>query len=478
MKIETLPRDDHQIKLVAEMEPELLEKFMRRAARKISQEAKVPGFRPGKAPYDVVKRLYGDEMIQKQAVELMLDEIYPEAIQEANIQPAGPGQLEEIVSVNPPKFSFIVPLMPEVELADYHQIRKEYQLEAVGEEEIQKVIRNLQNNYATAEPVERPAEDGDLVYALIAASFAEPEEGQEAEFIRETPYQIVVGSKEPGQDDWPFQGFSKELIGMSKDEEKSVHYTYPEDAPFEKLQGKSVNFTIKLQGVKSMQYPELDDEFAKSVGEFETMDELNKAIVTELETQHQKEYDDKYLTDLIDSIVEQSVIKYPPVSLEEEQEHILHHLEEDLSKQKMDIATYLKIRQLEQEKFIEDEIKPVAKKRLERSLVLDKLAESEKIELDRDELQTAVTHTLMELQSAPDYSKFKTRQKMQNLTNAVAYETANRLINQRLMERLKAIATGTFINEDVATENQQGTLENQVETDSSNETANTPAENK
>jgi trigger factor len=93
----------------------MLEKYKRQAARKISQEKKFPGFRPGKAPYDIVRRMVGDEEIQQEAVDLMLNVIYPEALKEANLNPSGPGQLEEIVSLDPPTFAFIVPLQPEVD---------------------------------------------------------------------------------------------------------------------------------------------------------------------------------------------------------------------------------------------------------------------------------------------------------------------------------------------------------------------------
>ena len=115
MKIETTTRDDHQVRIVAEFDPEFMEKFKHQAARKISQNAHIPGFRPGKAPYDVVRRTYGEDAIEKEAIEIMLDEVYPQVLKEAAIEPAGVGNLEEIISQNPPKFAFVVPLMPKVD---------------------------------------------------------------------------------------------------------------------------------------------------------------------------------------------------------------------------------------------------------------------------------------------------------------------------------------------------------------------------
>ena len=103
MKIETQPQEDQQVKIIAEIEPEKMEGFKIRAARKISRNSKISGFRPGKAPYDVVRRQYGDAVIEQEAVEIMLDELYPQILDEAGIKPSAAGTLEEIISMDPPK---------------------------------------------------------------------------------------------------------------------------------------------------------------------------------------------------------------------------------------------------------------------------------------------------------------------------------------------------------------------------------------
>ena len=141
MKLETVALEDQQTKLIAEFDAETLEKYKRQAARKISQNQKIPGFRPGKAPYDLVRRMIGDEALQQEAVELMLDDVYPQVLKEANVNPSGPGKLEEIVKMDPPTFAFVVPLQPQVELGDYKALRKEYQPETVTDEQVEATIR-------------------------------------------------------------------------------------------------------------------------------------------------------------------------------------------------------------------------------------------------------------------------------------------------------------------------------------------------
>jgi trigger factor len=442
LKIESEPRDDHQVRLLVEVEPEVMEKFKHQAARKIAEKAKIPGYRPGKAPYAIIKNFYGDAALNEQAVELLVDDQYPKILEEAKIKPAASGQLDEIVSYDPLKLAFVVPLEPEVVLGDYHSIRQEYNLEPVTEEEINRVIHNLQTSYAVAEPAERPAQETDLVYVKMKGVLVHPVEGEDAEVIRESSYQFVIGDSE---DTWPMEGFSKELLGLSANEEKKIVHTFPEDHTSEKLKGKEIEFTVNVQSVKSMKLPELNDEFAKSLGgTFSTMEDVRKSIHDEIEQNRTQDYDEKYLSTLIDTIISQSTIKYPPQLVKEEEDHLLEHFQEDLTEQKMDMDTYLKTRQMDKATFLAQEITPVAVKRLLRRLVIDKVSHDEGIKLNIDELKTAVAATMTQLQNEPDYKNYQKRGQVENLVNAVTLDTAGRLLNRDTVERLKTIAKGEF----------------------------------
>lgn len=451
MNIDKQPRDDHQVRLVVEFEPEVMENFRHRGARKIAEKAKIPGFRPGKAPYEVIKRFYGDEAINDKAIELMIDELYPKILEQAEIKPGGSGSLEELISTDPPKLAFVVPLEPEVELGDYQSIRQEYHLEPVTDEDVERVIHNIQTNYATAEPAERPIQTGDLVYAKMSGKFTQPAEGEDPETVRDSGYQFIIGDKD---DNWPFEGFSKELESLSTGDEKIVMHTFAEDDANTTLQGKVVEYHILVQAVKSMKLPELNDEFAKSVGgSFNTVEELQKAIRTQLETNERDEYNDVFSTELLEKVIAVSTIKYPPQILEDEVEHLLEHFEQDLSKQKMDMETYLKTREMDRNTFIDEDIRPAATTRLKQKLVLDKISEAEKIQVKMEELQSTVTNTMMQLQqNDPEVRKMRGNQ-AQKLVSAIMLDTASRLMNRDTIQRLKAIAVGEYppAPEDVAT---------------------------
>ncbi len=442
MKIETSPRDDHQVRIIAEFETEFMEKYKRQAARKISQEAKIPGFRPGKAPYDIIRRLYGDETIQKEAIELMLEKVYPDILKEAGIEPGGPGSLEEVISQDPPKLAFVVPLMPKIELGDYQTIRKEYAPPSVSDEEVDRVIKNLRANYSTAEPLERPIEESDLVTVKVSGEFTHPAEGGETVAIKENTVQMIIGENEYETDDWPYEGFTRELIGLTEKDHKEVVYQYPEDYVEEELRGKEVLIKAEVISAKLLHLPDVNDEFASSLGEYESLDALRTAIRKNLEEEASRGYENTFYNSLVDQIVKSSTIMYSPQLLEEEIERVKHTLEHDLEDRKLDMPTYLKSLDKDEATFIEEEVKPVAKRRLERSMVLDEIARTENIRLDPQELQLEVAGAMERLQQAdPQVGKLRGAQ-AQNFAQNLTMDTATRMLNRSVMNRLKSIATG------------------------------------
>jgi trigger factor len=187
--------------------------------------------------------------------------------------------------------------------------------------------------------------------------------------------------------------------------------------------------------------PELNDEFVQTVGDFQTVEVMLQTIHENLETSRKREYDTAYFNALIEEIVKISDLHYPPMALEEEIDRLMHSLEHDLEEQKMDLPTYLKMMNKEKDAFIEEDIKPAAKRTLEKTLIMDELARAEQVKLDQGELQREVLNSLQILGADPDFKKIRGA-RAQNLTENLTIQTASRLINRQVSERLKAIATG------------------------------------
>lgn len=447
MKIETSPREDHQIKMVVQIEATQFEKSMHQAARKIANRIKIPGFRPGKAPYDMVIRNVGEDNVKSEAIELLIDEVYPQALKETNLTPGAMGKLENISKELPPVFEFLVPLAPEVKLGDYHLIRKEYVKPIIDQKDVTEFVEKLRMNYATSEPVEREVTSGDVVYLTLSGTLINPAEGENPLLLKEGSYPVLVPEKEATDNDWPFPGFGKTLIGKSSGSEGSASYNYPEDSTPENLRGKNVEFKYKVESIKKLVLPEVDEAFIQTLGEQKSVEDFLKSIREQLEARAVSEYDRNYSNELVEEIRKQATIKYPPQIVEDEIADIIQSLERDLANQKLDLPTYLKTRNMEKEAFMETEVKPVAVNRLERSLVMDEFTRAEGIKLDMTKWDEAVNETARDLSYSTDISKLPKRMSRDQLTQAVTYETANRLMNQQVFDRMKAIATGTHTEE-------------------------------
>jgi len=456
LKIETQPRDDHQVNMIVELEPEQMEGAKHRAARRISERKTIPGFRPGKAPYEVVLRSFGEGVIVEDAVDLLLDEVYPKALEEAKLEPGAAGSLEKVEDLDKnPKFTFNVPLAPSVNLGDYRSIRLPYDWQEPGEDKLHDSIEELRQMYAKTETVDRPIQKGDFVMIDLKGVKVKAAE-EDAPLIDRPSLPIFIRTDEKAEE-FPFPGFSNELVGLSVGENKSFTHKYKKDDKDESLQGQTIVFNVTVKMVRGSTLPELNDEFAKQAGPFENLQALRDAVKANLATQSKAQYDDEYFAKLMERIKEGAVIKYPPQVVDHEVEHVMEDLKSRLVNQNIDMATYLKSREMDEEKFIAEEARPIAVKRLERSLVMDEIAKLEKIEVSQELLQSSFQQTWGEYQGDTDFQKM-TRGKSQppkQLMNAVAMESANRAYVQQTLNRLKDIAAGKapeLISETTASE--------------------------
>lgn len=440
MKLEKSILDDHQAQVVVELESERVEAARRRAARKLASRGKIPGFRPGKAPYDVIVRHYGEPAVYEEAIDLLVDEVYPEMLKDADINPAAAGLLEKVEGTDLPKLTFRVPLAPEVVLGDYREIRAPYEYQPPGSDKLEQALTELQQMYATTETVERAVEAGDFVLMDLNSA---------TESLKRTGFAAVVRA-EDRQDEIPFPGFSRQLVGLKAGDSKKILHEFPQDIVDAALAGQNVEIEAIVKAVRSMTLPALDDAFAKTVGNYESLASLKNMLTKEIEDRARAEYDDEYFTKLVDKIREGAGIKYAPQTLEHEAEHVVDEMRQRLAQQRLDLETYYKMRNTTAEKFLEDEAKPVARKRLERSLILDEVARQEKIEVDNGALDQEFNSTLIDLQSRG--LKLNAirggKQGQQRVAEAVAVQSASRLLTRRSLERLKQIATGEYHPED------------------------------
>ncbi|NOT06321.1 MAG: trigger factor [Anaerolineales bacterium] len=436
MNIEKQYQEDHSVKLIVEVDQEKMNLYKRRAATKIASRGNIAGFRPGKAPYEIVLRTYGESAITEQAVDLLIDAEYNNILKEAEVNPGAAGTLESVDSLIPPKFTFSVPLAPEVDLGDYYSIRMPYEWKAPEQADFDKAVEDLRQMYATTENVDRAIEVGDYVLVDVKSETKEVNRTGFATFVR----------SEDRDTEWPYNGFAKELVGLKAGESKSISHEFPQDWEVEELKGVTAEIEVTVKTVRGVTLPDLNDEFAKMTGAGETLDVLTEAVKKDVESKSQANYDDVYFVELIEKVKETAKVKYHEHTLEHEGEHVLSDLSNRLSQQNMDLETYFKVRETTREKFIEEEVNPVARKRLERGLILDEIVRRENIQLDNDLLDAEFNDTLNSLaQQGMDFSKIRGGKKGQKqLSEAIAMESASRVMTRKALDMLKLIATGEY----------------------------------
>jgi len=455
LNIETQINENHQAVIKVAVPKEKLERKKRQAARKLSRNISIPGFRPGKAPYHMVARYVGEAKIVEEAIDALLDEIYPQAIEESGIEPFGPGRVETLSLEGDPKFEFLVPLTPEVQLGDYRSIRKPFELPGIDDDQVNQFIQSIRERHADREPADRPAAIGDLVEVHIVAEFVEDEDDEQADgdekkyLDDELPFII----RDPQHDHWPFDGFTQHLIGLKKGDEKTLTYTYPPDHEIEKLQGKTVTFELAVIQVYSLNLPEMDNALAKEIAGVDTVDEMQKSIREYLELESETSYKDEYLDEIVDEILQTAEVKYPPDIVEEEIELLIERLKARLASQGLDFDTYLKTREIDEEE-VKEEFRPLAEDRVKRSLVLLEIAAQEKIEVDPERVRQEVDETLQSLNArfpAEELRRYMNDDRLRGLV----MNTYNNIMIENTLARLLEIATGEQEAKETAMETEE-----------------------
>jgi trigger factor len=370
LKVETERLENCQIALTIKVDEERTRRALREVARRISRQLKIPGFRPGKAPYHVVASIVGKDALYNEVVDELGEAVYKEALKEASFEPFGQAQITDY-ETDPLVLKMVVPVAPVVELGDYRQMRLEADEEAVREEEVNEVLRKIQEQNTLWEPVERPAQWGDMAIVDIEGTV-------KGEMIIENKGEELILEADSSH---PLPGFGDQLLGMTVNEQREFALTYPEEFENDHLAGQQADFNVHLQDLKEKMVPDIDDDLARTVGSHETLEDLKAELRRELQAKAEQEFPNRALT----ALVERARIEFPPVMLEKRIDDWLKELDRSLRQQNLNLENYLKMRKLTKEEF-RQEVSSQVEERLKRSLALSKLAELEGLDIESDEL--------------------------------------------------------------------------------------------
>lgn len=364
--------------VIVEVEESTVQSFMQKAARKIASENPFPGFRKGKVPYNMVLSRVGASALRREAAELVLESIYADALEQAEVDPVGPGSLEDI-AIEPMVLKIRVPVAPVVELGDYSDLRLEMQPLEVTDAELDEALKHLQNEHTVAEPVSRPAALGDRVTLGHVEATANGEV-----FIHDHDVNVVLNPEDRNV----VPGLVGQLVGLSAGEEKMFHLTLPEDFSESSLRNADAEFVVHVESVGELTTPALDDAFASAVGNFETFDALRADLRDRMHDYKHEQAHEAYHKALVDALVERArQVLYPDVLLQEEMDEMQSAFKVRMPQQLgMPWEDFLRLQGMTEEQF-RDSLRSSASKRLTERLVIEEFARREGIGVTEQELR-------------------------------------------------------------------------------------------
>lgn len=347
-----------------------------KAYKKQVKQMKIPGFRPGHAPRKVIEGMYGVEIFFDEAMNFAFPEAYQAALEEAKLEPVEHPQVE-VTEVSADGFTFKATFAnyPEVKLGEYKGLSAEKPSVEVGEEDVDKKLQQMRERNARLVSVEREAQNGDTaVIDFEGKKDGVPFDGGKGESY---PLELGSGSFIPG--------FEEQIVGMKAGDEKDIDVTFPEDYQAEELAGKPVVFSIKLHEVKAKDMPELDDEFAKDVSEFDTLEELKADLRKKEEESREASAKQAFENNLMELVAANMECDIPEAMVENQARRVVDDYKMQVQSQGMRFADYLQMTGMKESDLL-DSAKEPALRQLRGSLALEAIIKAENIEATEEEV--------------------------------------------------------------------------------------------
>ncbi|HZP25647.1 MAG TPA: trigger factor [Dehalococcoidia bacterium] len=431
MKVSAERIEDSQVVLNIEVDQERLDSSLNKAYRKLVQKTAVPGFRKGKAPREMLERYLGKHRLLHEALDILVPEVYQEAVQENNLEPIDQPELE-LLQEEPPIIKATVPVQPTIELGDYRSVRVEREAVEPDTSEVDRALEDLRHRYAVHEPVERPVQFGDIIRLDIKADV-----GDEV-FLNSEDVEVRLRE----DNEVIFAGFAEQLIGMAQEVEKKFSLTVPDDFPEEEYRGKTCDFAVLIRDVKQEQLPDLNDDFAQEVGEgFPNLKALREHLEADARSQLENEAESAYQQKALDELVERTEkIEFPPVLLEREIDRLLR---EEARAYGQDVDRYLEQLKLTPEE-LRERFRDQAEERLRRSLVMSRIAELENLSVEHEEIDAEIER--MAASAGPQANQMRAL-----FASAAGHDAIGRsILTRKTLERISAIASGSELPEPAA----------------------------
>jgi len=359
-----------------------IQKQMRLKARQISRTQQIPGFRPGRAPYPIVERIIGRDVLLREAVDTLFPDALADALKEHDLDIFDEKTVHaEMIEDDPPTMRVSFQTPPVVELGDYRSVRVEPKEVHVEEKEVEAVLREFQEQSGTWVPSLGPAEYGDLITMDLRAELLDG-----TTLFDHRGVQGVL--EEPDEED-PLRA-SEPLLGTMVNQVKEYHLTFPDDYEPENLAGRTALYKATILDIKKREIPEMTDEWAQQISPFETMARLREEIELGLLASAREEADDALLHDYLHAVLEISKVEVPPQMVEERIDRIMSRLQRDLIGEGVTIDEFLKDMGKQSEEELRADLRDRTEETLKEDVILLAIARENDIEVSDEEVEEEI----------------------------------------------------------------------------------------
>lgn len=382
MKAELLKKEGINVSFKITVENDKFKEAVNKAYNKTKGKYNIPGFRKGKAPKVVIETQYGKGIFYNDAIDMLFKEVYPQAIKELNLDVIDRPSLdiEQISEENGLVMLVDVQVKPEFEVGTYKGVEVKKEEVKVSEDEVELELKEMATRGARLVSADKALESGDT--AVI--DYEGFDNGVAFEGGKGENYSLLIGSNTF------IPGFEDQLIGKKAGEEVEVNVTFPEKYHATNLAGKPVVFNVKVNDVKVKEIAEINDEFAKDVSEFETLKELKDSIRTKLEEQAKKSVEDKMKNDIISKICDNTEVEIPSAMVEHQLDNLIMQFNYQLQYQGLNLKQLLDMSGKTIDD-LKDERREDAKKGVKMTLVLEKIAEVENVQISDEEFDAEIS---------------------------------------------------------------------------------------
>ena len=423
-KVEQL-EEKNMVKLVIEASAEEFEAGLNAAYNKNKNKISVPGFRKGKAPRKMIEQLYGSQIFFEDAANEIIPDAYADAAKESGLDIVSQPKvsIEQLEAGKPFIFAAEVAVRPEVELGEYKGVEVTKADAEVKDADVEEELKKVQDqNSRTVSVEDRAVKDGDMTVIDFEGFI----DGEAFEGGKGENYPLTIGSHSF------IDTFEEQMIGMNIGEEKELNVTFPEDYHAENLKGKPATFKVTVKEIKEKQLPELDDDFAQDVSDFDTLAEYKDDLKKKIAERKESEAKAKKESEAIEKVVEAAKMDIPQAMIDTQVNRMLEDFAMRLQQQGLSVEQYFQYTGMTADKIME-EMKPEAVKRIKNSLVLEAVAKAENIEVSEEEFEA-------ELQKMADMYKMEIEKIKEFMQDAEAKQMKDDIAIQKAVELIVSSA--------------------------------------